>query len=57
MSKRKNIVTSRCKKCEYHGYVLFHELCCDYILKTGHLRGCPAGSKCTKFIKEFTNNA
>lgn len=50
-SCKKSLVTERCKECMYSGYVLFHDLCCDYMLLTGKHRDCPAGDECTKFKK------
>lgn len=44
-----SVCTERCWECEYHGEIMFDELCCDYMLITNNKRGCPAGDKCDKF--------
>ena len=44
-----SLVTERCRKCKWHGYVCYGELCCDYMYLTDTERGCPAGDECTKF--------
>lgn len=56
-SCKTSLVTERCKKCEYAGYVLFHELCCDYMLITGERRDCPAGDECNKFKEKINECA
>lgn len=39
-----------CRGCEHVG-TLSGEHVCDYILDTGHRRGCPVGSGCDKHTK------
>ena len=39
--------TKTCAKCIY-SFSLSGALACDYILATGHRRGCPAGAGCDK---------
>ena len=43
-------VTDRCKSCAYY-CTESHQIApsCDYILYTGHRRGCPAGNQCNKY--------
>ncbi len=42
---------TRCRRCEYSGQLGGPLVVCDYLLITGHRRGCPAGRKCTRFKK------
>lgn len=46
------VVTERCKSCIYYCNCDGHYIIptCDYFLKTGKLRGCPAGDECDKYI-------
>ena len=37
-----------CKKCVFYGSGEYHNNLCDYILKTGHVRGCKAGVGCER---------
>ena len=37
-----------CGKCIYHGFIRDGLMTCDYILLTGHRRGCKAGAGCDK---------
>ena len=37
-----------CKKCVYYGSEEYGGNLCDYMLRTGHRRGCKAGEGCTK---------
>ena len=39
----------RCKKRKYMGRLHGGMETCDYILKTGHARGCEPGEKCDKY--------
>lgn len=57
-------MTERCKLCLYYcscdGHYVYPT--CDYLLKTGRRRGCPAGDDCDKFLPseecvKFTNVA
>ena len=48
------LCTQRCRGCEYCYSGLDMALCrsmpmCEYILKTGRRRACPAGERCTEF--------
>lgn len=45
-------LTERCKTCLYYCDTVNHFVypTCDYILRTGHMRGCPAGDECTKYF-------
>lgn len=47
-----SVCTKNCDGCDYRGSVSSGgsgaRRTCDYILITGHRRGCPAGSKCTR---------
>lgn len=52
------VVDNYCLGCEYLGYAYGYGgapryftlgRCCDYLYKTGDLRGCPAGEGCNKF--------
>lgn len=45
-------LTERCKTCLYFCDNVNHFMypTCDYILRAGHMRGCPAGDECTKFF-------
>lgn len=43
-----SLCTDRCSLCIYHGWI-DHEPYCDYMNRTGYMRGCPAGDKCDKF--------
>lgn len=36
-----------CKECSYSGFNATLGTVCDYILCTGKMRPCPAGSRCT----------
>ena len=38
----------KCVKCKYSGIIGTNQVVCDFILRTGHRRGCPA-DKCDKF--------
>lgn len=40
---------SWCKNCVFIGFI-GSDRCCDYILITGHSRGCPAGRECTQKV-------
>lgn len=40
-----------CRECEYCGMSEYGTNLCDYLLKTGHRRGCKAGSKCDKRVR------
>ena len=46
------VVTERCKACLYYCSCDGHYILptCDYFLKTGERRGCPAGDDCDKFL-------
>ena len=37
-----------CRSCKYYGSGEYHNNLCDYILKTGHVRGCKAGVGCKR---------
>ena len=57
-----SVVTKRCRGCLYFCQNGNHFIVptCDYFLKTGKLRGCPAGDECDKFLSkegclEFTS--
>lgn len=43
---------STCMKCKhiisYKGYGVSSGMHCNYLMDTGHPRGCPAGKGCTK---------
>ena len=44
----------KCKTCIYHSYIAGSynsTLICQYILITGHMRGCPAGDECIRYEK------
>ena len=43
------MITERCYTCGYCGELMYKEPCCDYILYTGHRRGCPSGDACIKY--------
>ena len=45
-------VTERCRSCLYFCSCDGHYILptCDYFLKTGRRRGCPAGDACDKFL-------
>lgn len=45
-------VTKRCRTCFYFCNNDRHFICptCDYMLITGHMRGCPAGDECDKYF-------
>lgn len=47
-----SVVTERCRACLYFCSCDGHYVIptCDYFLKTGQLRGCPAGDDCDKFL-------
>ena len=53
MSDGKEGTTERCRECWYHGWLDSHacsgDVCCDYLLVEGKLRGCPAGDECVHF--------
>lgn len=36
-----------CKKCGFHGN-FDQQILCEYMVRTGHRRGCPAGAGCEK---------
>lgn len=40
--------TVGCKDCK-NGCLVDQRIACQYILKHGHMRGCPGGSMCTMF--------
>lgn len=44
--------TTRCRKCSYHGYSGTLGIFCEYLLVTGHMRGCEPGENCDKFTTE-----
>lgn len=45
------ICDDRCRECYYRGTRSKIETpFCQYIIITGHMRPCPAGENCTKFI-------
>lgn len=46
------IDTTRCGKCSYSAYNGTLGVCCEYILITGHMRGCEGGDACDKFTTE-----
>ena len=46
-----------CKPCDYYGSEDYGKNLCDYILKTGHRRGCKAGVGCTQREIRNENNA
>ena len=37
-----------CKRCVFYGSESYGANLCDYILRTGHMRGCKPGEGCTK---------
>lgn len=39
-----------CMSCVYH-WICNDNVCCEYILRTGHSRGCPPGLFCDKYLK------
>lgn len=45
-------LTERCKTCLYFCDNVNHFMypTCDYILRAGHMRGCPSGDECTKYF-------
>lgn len=45
-----------CRKCKYSGIVGMKNVTCDYILRTGHRRGCPA-DQCDKYEPRRKRNA
>lgn len=48
------IKMNKCKTCKYHGYIgcgYCMDMICQYILVTGHMRGCPVGDDCIKYEK------
>lgn len=53
--KPRSLTTERCRECFYVGYFDSHScngpICCDYILVTGKMRGCPAGDDCIHFLE------
>ena len=52
----KKIDNAKCKKCGYGGKT-DGDTTCDYILREGHRRPCPPGSKCTASIPKGTSKA
>ncbi|MBQ8382031.1 MAG: hypothetical protein IJX47_02370 [Clostridia bacterium] len=44
--------TTRCRKCSYHSYSRTLGIFCEYLLVTGHVRGCEGGDACDKFTTE-----
>ena len=47
---------SRCGKCSYHGFDPTLGIYCQYILITGHTRGCEPGEGCDKFTTDKVGN-
>ena len=39
-----------CRECRYYGSESYGRNLCDYLLQTGHMRGCPYGVGCTKRV-------
>ncbi|MGM9647132.1 MAG: helix-turn-helix domain-containing protein, partial [Eubacteriales bacterium] len=48
--------TTRCERCQYHGYDPTLGVYCNYLMITGHLRGCDGGDACDKFTTEPVEN-
>lgn len=44
--------TTRCEKCSYSAYNGTLGVICEYLLITGHVRGCEPGEACDKFTTE-----
>ena len=48
-----SVVTKRCKDCIYFSMNRhYSNKSCDYIIKTGKRRGCPAGDECDKYTSK-----
>ena len=45
-----------CGKCFYHGFIREGNMTCDYILLTGHRRGCKFGAGCEKRSLDVQKN-
>ena len=41
-----SVITKRCRKCLY-----CVDDICNFYLRTGRRRGCPAGDKCTEYVE------
>lgn len=39
----------KCKTCVWRGHIGEYVPCCDFYLRTGELRGCEGGMKCTRY--------
>ena len=48
MAKQESKDRVWCRKCLYHGSEAYCFNLCDYLLMTGHRRGCRAGEGCAK---------
>lgn len=46
--RQENRDRAYCRKCEYYGSESYGGNLCDYMLRTGHRRGCKAGVGCMR---------
>lgn len=48
LEKKERKDRAYCRKCEYYGSESYGGNLCDYLLRTGHRRGCKAGVGCIR---------